>query len=294
MPVYLILGLASAVGYAFGNLFNKQAMEEGCSPILITPVIVVIQVLVCIPFFFMDGSWPELKYWYQPVITAMLWHAGGILHARALRVSDASIIAPIMGTKPVVNALLLVVLLGVPVPYTTWIAAGLVAVALFIVRTPNVSGNASFTKSLLMTVIALITFALSDTSIQHYAPRWGAFHYTAMIYAFGLLMALAALPVLIPRYKKMNRRGGVFLLLSAVGFAIPGICLVIGIGRYGHAAEINIMYSLRTILTIVLVWTGGRLVGNIEHTGGRRIFIRRLVGALILMSAIGLILFTAK
>lgn len=293
MPVYIILGLIAAFGYAFGSLFSKRALQEGCSPFLFTPVVATLQVIACLPFFFFDEAWPEPRYWYQPLITAICWHSGGILHARAQRVSDVSIIAPITGAKPVFVAFLLMILLGETVPISTWIAAVLVAVALVIVRTPNVTSSSSFLRSAGMAGIAMIAFGFSDVSIQHFAPRWGAFHYTAMIYAFGSLLGIGALPVLAPRYRALNRSGWKYLILTSLAYAIPGLCIGIAIGHYGHAAEVNVMYSSRVILTIVLVWTAGRLVGNMEHTGGHKIFIRRLLGAIVLMAAIGLIVLSA-
>ena len=67
----------------------------------------------------------------------------------------------------------------------------------------------------------------------------------------------------------------------------------LALGRYGQTPEVNVIYSTRTIFSIGIVWLLGRKIGNIEHTAGRGVLLRRLAGAAVLMGAIVLMLFGA-
>jgi hypothetical protein len=53
---------------------------------------------------------------------------------------------------------------------------------------------------------------------------------------------------------------------------------------------VNVAYSVHVLITLFTVWVFGRHIGNREHTVGHGVFLRRLAGALILLTAIVLII----
>jgi len=61
------------------------------------------------------------------------------------------------------------------------------------------------------------------------------------------------------------------------------------VGYFGDAAGTNVVYSSRGIWSIALVWFVGHWFANFEKEVGPRTLLMRLVGAMLILSAIVLI-----
>jgi hypothetical protein len=101
---------------------------------------------------------------------------------------------------------------------------------------------------------------------------------------------LALIPRFGKRWRDLPRPARRNLKTGLLFASLPGICMGLAIGRYGHAPEVNVVYSSHALWSVLLVWAFGRHIGNLEHTAGHRVFLRRLAGAAILLSAIFLII----
>lgn len=290
IPPYFLLALISAGAYSFGSLFNKQAMTGGCGPYRVTAFTIWASALLLLPFVFLYSDPLPIHLWVQPLTAAACFSFGSIFFIWALRTGDLSIVAPVSGIKPIINALLVAVLLGVTVPAATWIACGLTAIALVILRTPNTSTSHSFLRTTLITVLCVIGFALCDTCFQQWAKNWGVLRFAAITFSISSIAATVLIPFFSTPWKQMTRRAKTHVLAGSAFCAMPGLCMGLALGRYGHAPEVNVVYSTRAIFSIGIVWLLGRHIGNIEHTAGRTVLLRRLAGALILLVAIVLIL----
>jgi uncharacterized membrane protein len=290
MPPYFSLALVSAVAYSLGGLFNKQAMAGGCGSYRITAFMIWASSLLLLPFCLLYSDPLPLGVWYQPLITSVCFSIGTSCFILALRTGDLSIVAPVSGIKPVMNALLVAALLGVNVPVSTWIACGLTAVALIVLRTPNTSTPHSFLRTTLITLLAVLGFALCDTCFQQWAKGWGVLRFAAITFSTAGLAAFALIPFFNTPWKKLSRPVKIHALLGTLFCAVPALCMGLALGRYGHAPEVNVVYSTRAIFSIGIVWFFGRRIGNIEHTAGRAVMAQRLAGALILLIAIALVL----
>jgi drug/metabolite transporter (DMT)-like permease len=293
MPVYLTLAIIAAVLYSIGSLFNKQALTHGCGPLRIFMAQAWSGALLLSPFLFNGGPAPW-HLWWQPVLTAGLWFAGSAVFIYTLRSGDLSIIGPVAGIKPVFNAMLISLLLHTAVPGTTWIACGLAAAALFVMRTPSSHGSHSFLRTALQTLTAMFLYALTDVCLQRWAPGWGALRFSALLFLSGAVLSLGTIPKFGTKFRDLSRAGKRFYLTGAFVVSLPGICIGYAIGKYGHGAEVNIGYSLHVLTTLLIVWVFGRHIGNTEHTAGHGVFLRRLAGALILLAAVALTIAGAK
>ena len=291
MPVYLIYALIAAFGYSACALFSKRALEEGCSLWLMSTFIVEVAALAFIPLLFIGPAWPELSRWYQPALSALFLFGGIFFQVLALNSGDVSIVLPVTGIKPVINALLLTLLLRTEVSSATWIACVLVAVALFVMHSPNITTQSSFTKTVLLTFFSACLFALCDTAFQHYAHLWGAARFTALTSQLAGIACLIFMPRLRKRFFALTTVCRTHLLTSALFFLLPSFCMGYAIGRYGHAPEINVLYSSRALWSIVLVWGVGRFIGSREHKTSLTILLRRLAGAIILIAAAALVIY---
>ena len=291
MPIYLILALIAAVGYSIGGLFNKQAMTKGCGLYRVTAFTIWATTLMLLPFAILNHDPLPLHLWAQPVIAAVFFASGSLFFMLALRTGDLSVVAPVSGLKPIMNALLVAGWIGTPVPSATWAACGLSAIALLVLRTPNRSTQHSFLRTAVITLISALSFALCDTCFQQWAAEWGVFRFGAITFGIASITAFALIPLFGKPWKQITRPVRNTLLTGAIFCALPGLCMSFALGRYGHAAEINVVYSTRALISILLVRYFGRLIGSTEHSVSKSVFLRRLAGALILIAAIVLIIF---
>lgn len=289
MPVYLILALIAAVFYSIGSLFNKQAMANGCGPLRIYMLQAWSGALLLSPFLFAGDPIP-MSLWWQPVLAAMLWFGGSAIFVHTLRDGDLSIIGPVAGIKPVFNALLIALLLRIHVPLSTWLACGLAAIALFVMRTPSSFGSHSFKRTALQTLAAMFLYALTDICLQRWAPIWGALRFSAFLFLSGAILSLSLIPRFGKKFSDLSGPAKQFLFAGSFLICLPGICIGYAIGTYGHGAEVNVGYSLHVLFTLLIVWFLGRHIGNLEHTAGGKAFLRRLAGALILLVAVALVI----
>jgi uncharacterized membrane protein len=292
MPPYLILALIAAVGYSIGGLFNKQAMADGCEALRVTLLTVWATALLLLPFAALNPTPLPLEIWYQPVITSICFSLGSIGFIYALRTGDLSVVAPVSGLKPIINALLVAGLLGTAVEASTWLACVLSAIALIILRTPNTTTHHTFIRTAAVTLSSSFCFALCDTCFQQWASGWGVFRFGALVFSLSAIAFLGLIPFFRVPWKTLSKTAKSHVLIGSGMCAIPGLCMAVALGKYGHAPEVNVIYSTRALLSILAVRHIGKFIGGTEHTTGHAIFARRIIGALILMSAIALILFS--
>ena len=289
MPVYLWLALIAAVGYSLNSLFIKQALAEGCDRRWLPPAMLAPPGILLLPAVFLGGPWPAPTALWQPLLASFFFLSGTLLTQNALRGGDVSLVGPLMGLKPVITALLLASLLRQPPPPVTWVAAALCALALFVMRTPNVMNSSSFLKTLLLSAGASTSFSLCDLTFQRFAASWPVMRFTAIAFLLAFGWSLFLVPSIPSRWRDIPRLARRHTIIAALCIMITVVCMAFAIGRYGHAAEVNVMYSSRALWTIVIVWLLGRHIGNREHTGGRSILIRRTAGAALLIASIVLV-----
>lgn len=289
MPPYVLLALIAACFYSLSGLFNKQAMSLGCGPLRIYMIQAWCGALMLLPFWFQGDPMP-VSTWWQPALAGFSWFCASAVYVHTLRDGDLSIIGPVAGIKPVFNAMLIAVLLRVEVPLTIWIACGLAAIALAVMRTPSSHGSLSFGRTALQTLLAVFLFALTDICLQRWAKPWGALRFSALLFLTGAVLSLSLIPRFGKKYRDLTRETRRNLFIGAPLAALPGVFVGFAIGHYGHGAEVNVGYSLHVLATLGIVWVFGRHIGNTEHTVGHGVFLRRLAGALILLAAIVLII----
>jgi uncharacterized membrane protein len=291
MPVYIVLALIAAAAYSIGGLFNKQAIAGGIGQVRITAISAWAPALALIPSFFLYSDPMPLHLWYQPLIATLCFSSGITFFMLALRTGDLSIVAPVSGIKPIMNALLVSVLLGIDVPLATWIAGGLTLIALTVLRTPNRSTHHSFVRTAAITMTAVFSFALCDTCFQKWAADWGVMRFAALTFGIASIAALGLIPFFNKPWKQLNHTVRAHTLIGAVFCAMPAFCMAYALGTYGHAPEVNVVYSSRALISILVVRFLGRWIGSSEQHIPRAVLIRRIIGTAILTVAVALVIF---
>lgn len=290
MPLYILLPLLAAVAYSAGGLFNKQAMAAGCDVYRTAAFTTWATTLMMLPLSLLQRSPLPLHLWYQPLITSVCFASGTAFFMLALRVGDLSLVAPLCGIKPLINALLVAGLLGMPVLPNTWIACLLTAIALLILRTPNRTTAHSFRLTALITFLSVISFALCDTCFQHWAAAWGVFRFSAITFSFASLAALTLIPAFRTPWKNLPKTVRGHALTGAALCALPGLFMSYTLGTFGHAPEVNVAYSTRALFSILIVRFAGQRIGSTEQHMSHGILTRRITGTLVLTVAIVLVI----
>ncbi len=290
MPVYLVLAFIAALSYSAGSIFNKQAMTEGCGVLRVFASMTWTTTVILIPFLFLTKTAAPWPLFYQPVLATLCWLAGASLWMRALRSGDVSLVAPVAGIKPVFNILLTALLLGAAFPPSVWAACGLTALALLVMRAPETKGGDSFLRTAGLMLGAALCYALCDVCLQKWANGWGALRFMALMFLMASTLMIGLIPRFGRRYRDLSRPARRHLKTGMLIAALPGVCMGLAIGRYGHAPEVNVIYSSHALWSVLLVWAFGRHIGNLEHTAGHRVMFQRMAGALILLTAIAMII----
>ena len=83
--------------------------------------------------------------------------------------------------------------------------------------------------------------------------------------------------------------GGPWLVGGAVLLGTQSIIFVSTVAVFGKATSANIVYSSRGLLSVALVWMIGHWFMNAEQHLGPKVMRWRLAGALLMMSAIVLV-----
>jgi hypothetical protein len=80
------------------------------------------------------------------------------------------------------------------------------------------------------------------------------------------------------------------LLLGALLLAAQNLVVALAIRFSGDATAVNIVYSSRCVLSVVLAWATAGWLGSREATLPRAVLLLRLAGALLLAAAILMVL----
>ncbi len=234
---------------------------------------------------------PELIDYLHPALNGLLFLIGQTFIFLALQSGDVSVTTPVMGTKVLLVALLGLLLRTGNISLRWWIGAGLstAAVALLHFGEPHTS-RAKVGRTVLLAGLAAFAFSLSDVLLQKWPAAWGGGRYLTWMFLFSALGSFALVPLFRAPLWAMDRRawawtGGGALLLGAnnVGF---GLAIALG----GAATQANIIYSVRGLISVVLVWAIGHWFANEEKHLTSRVFRARLAGAALMLSAIVLVL----
>lgn len=229
--------------------------------------------------------------WEEPVLAGLCFYIGQIFTFQALDRGDLSVATPILGTKAVFVAFFSVFLLHLPIPWQLWTAAVLTALAVALLGGGG-TGREHHTRFLFTAgtaALGAMSFACGDVLTQKWGPGWGAARFTFWEMAF----CAAFSPLLIPFFRQplsaIDRPTWKWLGGGSFVNALQACILYISIGHFGHATEMNVTYNFRSLVMLGLIWAVGHWFHNHERHAGTRVMLRRLAGALLLLSAIFLV-----
>ena len=133
---------------------------------------------------------------------------------------------------------------------------------------------------------AACTFALFDVCVQMFTEDWGTGYLAATSYWFVGLYSLMLLPLCDRPKALIGQMKWRSLLFGSCLVAIQASFLVYSISRFGDAARVNVVYSLRGLWGVVFAWMFARYFGGKERSVPQKTMVLRLIGACLLVVSV--------
>lgn len=286
---YLLLPLVAAVTYAFSALHFKRALSLGLGPWRAAFVMNVFYAIAFLPMFFWAKPVPSLWSLWPAVLAGVLLFAGSICNTLALTRGEVSVSTPIMGFKPVVVAVLSVLLLGTHLGWRIWLACFLSVTGIVLMqgRLKGISMG-KLRDTVGFAVASAVTFAGYDILVQHYAPIVGRFMFAPVSYiACCALTSFLLLKGFQEPLSAVSKSAWTAILLGSGLMVLQSALLYFGIAFFQDATGNNIVHSSRGVFSVIVVWTLGHHFANTEVAqGGHALMGKRLIGAIFVTAAV--------
>jgi drug/metabolite transporter (DMT)-like permease len=282
--------------YTIAALCTKRALSAGATVWQVNFAANMSMAVLYLPFW-AGVDFPRLlAQGYKPIIAATTFFVGQLFTFAALRKGDVSVATPLLGAKVIFVAFLTAVLFGEAIGTKWWLAALLCTAGIFLVtgsqrRTEGWTRHSGTTATYSLT--AAVAYALTDTVLQHWSPQVGVVNFVAVMFSFtGILTCALYVPAAgLRRLIVSPVRARKALFLGALLLALQNLVVTLAIRFSGDATAVNIVYSSRCVLSVVMAWATAQWLGSREATLPRAVLLLRLAGALLLAAAILMVLF---
>lgn len=229
--------------------------------------------------------------WLQPALIAVVFFAGQILTFAAIQHGDVSVATPLMGAKVMLVTLIASALLHQPIPKDWWVAATLAMAGMALLGVSRAGQHRRTLFTALLAISASACYATSDVLLQRWGPAWGGTPLIPRVFLLTALFSFALLLFARGRVISIPRSALPWLLIGSVLIAVQALGMAFTLANFGAAPAVNVVYGSRGLWSILLLaLLAGPLALQEQHTP-RRIFLARLAGAALLLTAISLIMF---
>ncbi|MDF3055808.1 MAG: rane protein [Rariglobus sp.] len=289
MPAHLLIPLTSSIAYVFAMLLFKRSGGWGVGVWRTAFVSNLAVGFVFAPFWFLGGHNPPATLLWQPLLVALLFLSGQIFSFLSLHYGDVSVGTPVMGLKIILVALGSALLLPDPIPLRWWIAAALSTLAIILLSRGESRPRHAVGRTVLTASLAAASFALFDVLVQKWSPAWGVGRFLPLACGAVALLSTGFIPFFSAPLRTIPRPAWRWLGGGSLLLALQSALFVYGIGVFGDATAMNIVYSSRGLWSVVAVWLIGHWFANEEQTLPRSVLGGRLAGAFLILAAIALV-----
>ena len=282
--------LLAALLYALGAMVLKRSSQLGVGLWRTTFVANLIVAGLFSLLWLFGGPQVKVEDLWQPGLIALCLFAGQISQFLALEKGDVSVAVPVFGLKVILVAFFTPLLTGDSVGPKLWIAALLSVLGITLLNRKE-AGQPP--RNLGITLIAggvgSICFAVFDVLVQKWGPAWGAGHLLPCIFWINAVLSLGLIPFFSAPLRAVPTQAWPWLVGGSTLLGSQSIIFVSTLAIYGKATSANIIYSSRGLLSVAMVWLIGHWFANQEQHLGPKVMRWRLAGALLMMSAIVLV-----
>ena len=287
----LLIPLTCALLYVLGGLSVKRAAAFGAGVWRTSFLSNWMIVLMFVPVWFIAGGTlhPLADYW-QPAVTALLYFGGQAFTFLALSRGDVSVTTPVMGTKVILVALFSSFLRAGDVPLQWWLGAALSTTAILFLHLGDGAKHRNVRQTVLFAFCSATSFGLGDVLLQKWLPGWGAANYFPPMFVIVGLLSCGFIPLFSAPLTALSGAALRWVIPGALLMALNNAGVVLAVGILHSATLVNIIYSVRGLFSVVLVWLIGHWFASDEQHLGRRVLRYRLLGAVLMVAAIVLVL----
>jgi drug/metabolite transporter (DMT)-like permease len=284
-----LLTLFAAVLYAVGALLVKRAGDFQVGVWRTAFVCNLLTALLFQPLLAWGGTLhPEL--WWQPVAVALCFVVGQWLTFLSLERGDVSIATPVLGLKILLVAMFVAASGVGTISPKLWLAAFLATAGIGLLNRSGSTSHRRVSMTILTAGLAAASYALFDVLVQRWSPIWGRGRFLPITLGLAGILSFAFIPRFSAPLTALPAKALPWLLGGALAIAAQSLVFVSVVATWGQAAQANVVYSSRGLWSVLLVWTVGAHFKNREAQLGGRTLGWRLAGALLMMSAIALVL----
>ena len=207
-----------------------------------------------------------------------------------MNIGDVSVATPVLALKIMLVALLTVVLTGDAITPRLWTAAASSTIAIALLNIDRSRPHARVGTTIVFAALGAVSYACFDVLVQKWSPAWGTGRFIPIAMACAAVYSPPLRRFESPQTGASSANYMPWLTAGAACFAVQGLMFMSAISIYRQAASANVLYSSRGLWSVVGVWTIGHWFTNREQHLGMRVLVWRFIGAILLMSAIVLVL----
>ncbi len=285
----IVLPAAAAFLFSLAALSLKRANQLGVDVWQTAFVVNISAGAIYSGLWFVGGPPVQMELWYQPALIAICLFAGMVAQFIALNRGDVSVAVPVMGLKLLVVAIMSPIVVAEVIPVHLWVA---VALSLFGVIMLNRGGNRSSSRSFTIAVTsglaAATCFGAFDLIVAKWGRDWGIGRLLPCVFWINAVFSLTCLRGFQSPLRSRSRPALAWLSAGALLLSLQGLLFIGCLAVYGRAAQTNITYSIRGLLSVLLVWSVGRFFHYDEGQLTGAALVNRLIGAVCLLSAIAI------
>lgn len=291
MTLDLWLALLCALLFSVGALLVKRANELGVGPWSTTLMSNLTTALGFVLLWPLGGQTVDWSLWWQPAIVAVSFIAGQAMVFMAYHRGDVSVATPVLGVKIIMVAVFTTLLIGDPLSWRLWLGAVLSTVAVVLLnRTDRSPQGGKVGMTVALSIGCAVSFALFDVLVQKWGPVWGVGRFLPVMMVMVAALSLGAHPLFGGGALMPPGAGRPWLWAGTGLIALQSTLFVAAIVVFKNAAPANVVFSSRGLWTVVLVWLAGHWFHSREQQMGAAMLRWRLTGAVVMMSAIALVM----
>jgi drug/metabolite transporter (DMT)-like permease len=287
LPV--LLPLIAALLYVFGALLVKRSGEFGVGvwrTAFISNLTSAVLFQLLLP---LGGAFHRELLW-QPALLGALFLLGQLLNYLALQRGDVSVATPVLGLKIILVAIFTTAVLAQRVSAKLWLAAALSSFAIVLLNRTGGVKHHHVGSTILYAGISASIFALIDVLMQKWSAPWGTGRFLPAMFWFLTAFSVVLIPFFRQPVSAIPRAAWPSLLSGCVLIGSQSLTFAVVIVKFRNATATNVIYSSRGLWSVVAVWMIGHWFANREQHLGASVLRWRLAGALLMMTAIVLVL----
>lgn len=233
-------------------------------------------------------SFPKISFQCWPILmAAVVYSIGWFLQNRAIQHSDVTMVAPLLGSKPILVAIIAAVWLSEYNSMSVFLAALLVIPGIYFVCLPDKQRKFESSK-LGLILLASLCYAICDTAVKaglRVLPVLSVV--TILLTVVGLIHVPAAF-ILVRR--KTQYSGMLWAMVTGILMVSVSYLMTATIKVGDNVTIPNIIIAMRGVFALPIIWFMDKYFKvTLEHQS-KRTYIWRVVGCIILFAASAIVI----